>query len=413
MTLNFPKLTSYQQDAYDWFGDPYGTGKVLVLKSVRQSGKTFFIQVELAIMAFKHPKTLSIVYEPTLALARQVYKSMAKAFEEGGLIKNANGQLLEIEFTNGSSILFKSTEQVSRGLTVTGLLVLDECAYLVEDEIFSILPLISAHNAPLIIASTPFSCSGYYYEMYLRGLNGEDPLIKTFDWSKHPEVGRFLTEEKKEMYRQTMSRAKFTTEILGEFLTDGGLLFQGLNEVLINEAGDGPVVYCGIDFGTGSEKDYTVLSVIDNRGNMVELHRTNNLTPTQQVDWLCGLILDLKSRKEIKSILCEWNSIGSVYIDMMKKRLIGLPIQNWVTTNKSKQDLVTMMQVAIENGYIHLLSNPNLIAEMLHYQADINIKTKVVTYNGAKGYNDDTVIATMLAYWAYKKGMGNFSISFA
>lgn len=413
MTLNFPKLTSYQQDAYDWFGDPYGTGKVLVLKSVRQSGKTFFIQVELAIMAFKHPKTLSIVYEPTLALARQVYKSMAKAFEEGGLIKNANGQLLEIEFTNGSSILFKSTEQVSRGLTVTGLLVLDECAYLVEDEIFSILPLISAHNAPLIIASTPFSCSGYYYEMYLRGLNGEDPLIKTFDWSKHPEVGRFLTEEKKEMYRQTMSRAKFTTEILGEFLTDGGLLFQGLNEVLINEAGDGPVVYCGIDFGTGSEKDYTVLSVIDNRGNMVELHRTNNLTPTQQVDWLCGLILDLKSRKEIKSILCEWNSIGSVYIDMMKKRLIGLPIQNWITSNKSKQDLVTMMQVAIENGYIHLLSNPNLIAEMLHYQADINIKTKVVTYNGAKGYNDDTVIATMLAYWAYKKGMGNFSISFA
>lgn len=413
MTLNFPKLTSYQQDAYDWFGDPYGTGKVLVLKSVRQSGKTFFIQVELAIMAFKHPKTLSIVYEPTLALARQVYKSMAKAFEEGGLIKNANGQLLEIEFTNGSSILFKSTEQVSRGLTVTGLLVLDECAYLVEDEIFSILPLISAHNAPLIIASTPFSCSGYYYEMYLRGLNGEDPLIKTFDWSKHPEVGRFLTEEKKEMYRQTMSRAKFTTEILGEFLTDGGLLFQGLNEVLINEAGDGPVVYCGIDFGTGSEKDYTVLSVIDNRGNMVEIHRTNNLTPTQQVDWLCGLILDLKSRREIKSILCEWNSIGSVYIDMMKKRLIGLPIQNWITSNKSKQDLVTMMQVAIENGYIHLLSNPNLIAEMLHYQADINIKTKVVTYNGAKGYNDDTVIATMLAYWAYKKGMGNFSISFA
>lgn len=413
MTLNFPKLTAYQQEAYDWLGDPFESGKVLVLKSVRQSGKTFFIQVELSIMAFRHPGTLSIVYEPTLALARQVYKSMVKAFDEGELIKNANAQLLEIEFVNGSSILFKSTEQVSRGLTVTGLLILDECAYLVEDEIFSILPLISAHNSPLVIASTPFSCSGYYFEMFNRGLSGEDPLIKTFDWSKHPEVGRFLTQEKKELYRQTMSRAKYQTEILGEFLVNEGLLFQGINDVLINTPGDGNVVYCGIDFGTGSEKDYTVLSVIDNQANMVEIHRTNNLTPTQQVDWLCGLLIDLKSRKEIKTILCEWNSIGSVYIDMMKKRLPGYPIQDWLTTNKSKQELVTNLQIAIENGYIHLLSNPNLINELLHYQADINAKTKTVTYNGASGYNDDTVIATMLAYWAYKNSLGKFTISFA
>ena len=84
---------------------------------------------------------------------------------------------------------------------------------------------------------------------------------------------------------------------------------------------------------------------------------------------------------------------------------------NWVTTNKSKQDLVTAFQLAIENGYIGLLSEPNLLNELRKYQADINVKTKTVTYNGYK-CNDDMVIATMLAYWAYYKGLGKISISF-
>ena len=51
MTIEFPKLTSYQQDVFDWLADPYKTGKVAVIKSVRQSGKTFFIMVEVLKMA--------------------------------------------------------------------------------------------------------------------------------------------------------------------------------------------------------------------------------------------------------------------------------------------------------------------------------------------------------------------------
>ena len=59
-----------------------------------------------------------------------------------------------------------------------------------------------------------------------------------------------------------------------------------------------------------------------------------------------------------------------------------------------------------------MLNEPNLLNELRKYQAEINTKTKTVTYNGYKCH-DDCVIATMLAYWAYKKGMGKFSISFA
>ena len=412
MTISFPKLTSYQQDVYDWLGDPYKGGKVAVIKSVRQSGKTFFIMIEVLKMALSHTCT-SAIYEPTLNLSRNVYKSIYKALESTGLLKIANAQLLEMELTNGSTILFRSTEQMSRGLTVSGVLVLDEAAYEDDDAIYSILPLINANNAPVIIASTPFIMEGYYYDMYLKGLEGNE-LIRTFDWSKHPETSRFLTDEKKQLYKQTMSRAKYTTEVEGDFLTDGGLLFQGLENCQGEPDSNARTIYLGIDFGTGSENDYTVLSVINNRGQMVKMYRNNNLSPTQQVEWLSGLILDLADHYTIRTVLCEFNSIGSVYVDFMKKRLTGKKIQltNWVTTNKSKQDLVTNFQIALENGYVQILPDPVLLNELRKYQAEINSKTKTVSYNGMNAH-DDTVIATMLAYYAYKKNFGEFKLTMA
>lgn len=410
MDLVFPKLTSYQQEVYDWLGDSYGSGKIAVIKSVRQSGKTFLLQIELLRMAFAHRCT-SIVFEPTLPIARKVWKSITKALDGTGLIKSANAQLLEVEFTNGSEILFRSTEQMNRGYTITGFLVLDECAYLDDESIYSILPLVNAHKAPIIIASSPFVMDGYYYQMYLQGLNGNQ-VIKTFDWSHHPEISRFLSDEQKELYRQTMSRAKFTTEVEGEFLADGGLLFTGL-ENCIGVPDDSRIIYIGIDFATGSEGDYTAMAVINNSGQQVKLYRTNNLSPMEQVNWLCGLIRDLSTNYTIKTILCEENSIGKVYIDAMKKSLPrGVTLTNWTTSNKSKQDLVTTFQIALENQYVQLLNEPVQLNEIRKYQAEVNTKTKTITYNGFKS-NDDCVIALMLAYYAYKKSLGSFSISFA
>lgn len=412
MQIVLPELTTYQKEVWDWLKDPYKSGKIAVIKSVRQSGKTFFIMTEVLTMALSHTST-SAIYEPTLNLARNVYKSIYKALESTGLLKIANAQLLEIELTNGSTILFRSTEQMSRGLTVSGILVLDECAYEDDEAIYSILPLINANNAPLIIASTPFAMDGYYYNMYMKGLEGNEN-IRTFDWSKHPETSRFLTAEKKELFKQTMSRAKYTTEVEGDFLTDGGLLFQGLDECLGIPDTESRIIYIGIDFGTGADEDYTVLSVINNHGQMVKMYRTNNLSPTQQVEWLSGIILDLATHYTIRNVLCEYNSIGSVYIDFLKKKLAGrkIPLNNWTTTNKSKQDLVTYFQIALENGYVQLLKDPVLLNELKKYQAEINTKTKTISYNGYKSH-DDTVIATMLAYWAYKKNMGNFSFMLA
>ena len=126
------------------------------------------------------------------------------------------------------------------------------------------------------------------------------------------------------------------------------------------------------------------------------------------------LLKNLNLTYTIKSVLTEENSIGTVYIDFLRKNLQGteIPVKNWTTTNKSKQDLVTTLQIGLENEYITLLDEPILLNELKRYQAEVNAKTKTITYNG-KGAHDDTVIALMLAYWNYKKSLGVFDISFA
>lgn len=405
LRIVFPKLKEWQQDTYDWLADPYQTGKIAVVKSPRQRGKTALCVVELLQMALKHPGSASYVFEPTLNLARKVFKSVEKSLIPTGMLTIDNAQLLEIGLSNGSTISFRSTEQTSRGLTVTGLLVLDECAYLDEEVIYEILPLVNVHKAPILICSTPFIKEMYFFDMYELGLSDKNPLVKTFDWSKYPTTPEFLSPEQAKLYKQTMSPQKYRTEIDGEFLEDGGLLFSGLDNCILDEEAELDDLFIGIDFASGKGGDFTVLSALNSQGKQVVLERTNNLAPMAQVDWLAGIINSLSTRARIRVIQAEVNSLGVVYIDALRKQLIW-PITEWTTSNESKRRIITQLQLAFEQGKIGIMNNPVQTNELRKYEMQVNAKTKTVTFNGAGNSHDDCCVALALAYDAYLIGGG-------
>lgn len=405
LRITFPKLTEWQQETYDWLGDPFQTGKIAVIKSPRQRGKTALCVVELITMALKHAGTASYVFEPTLGLARKVYKSVEKALGSSGLLAINNSQLLEIGLNNGSTISFRSTEQTSRGLTVTGLLVLDEDAYLDEEVIYELLPLVNVHKAPILICSTPFVKEGHFFDMFELGLSGKNPLVKTFDWSKYPVTADFLSPEQDALYKQTMTPQKYRTEILGEFLENGGLLFTGFDDCVLEEPAEADEFFIGIDFASGKGGDFTVLSALNSEGKQVCLERTNNLAPMAQVDWLAGIINSLASRGRIRVIQAEVNSLGVVYIDALRKQVV-YPITEWTTSNESKRRIISQLQLAFEQKKISIMGDFTQLSEIRKYEMQINPKTKTVTYNGAGNSHDDTIIALALAYDAYIGGGG-------
>lgn len=416
-TIELPPLTSYQRDIWNFFcksnGDlDLGSGKVAVVKSTRQSGKSFLAQMLLIAVSFSKNGAISAIYEPSLGQSRVQYKAVVNAMKGSDLIKNANSSLLEIEFINGSTIYFKSTEQSSRGYTVD-FLILDEAAWLREDEIYSILPLASAKNAIILVASTPFISDGYFYTLYNQGLKPTE-FLKSFDWSKEQEIDRFLTAERKEFYKQTMSRSKYITEVLGEFLSFDGLLFRNIEACTTDEHPEvSGKLYIGVDWGSGTEADYTVLAVINDNGEQCGLYTINNQSPMQQIEWVSNIIKDLSTKATIAKLTCEANSIGAVYIDALKQKIGGkIKITEFVTTNKSKQDLVTTLQLALENKDITLMRDDEQLNQLRSYEAQINPRTKNISYNGKAGVHDDICIALMLAYFSYKQRLGTYSITF-
>ena len=416
MEIRLPALTAYQKEVHDYMADAHKNGKIAVIKSIRQSGKTFFCVCLLAETALRYPGCTSAVIEPTLSQSRNVFNTLVKAFKHTNLITQANASLLSIAFSNGSEIIFKSTEQGegNRSFTVSGVLILDEAAYLPDEGIYTILPFVNAHNAPIVVCSTPFMQEGYFYDMVKMATEKPSDKLRFFDWAKHSEIGRFLDDERKEFYRQTMSRNKYTTEVLGEFLSSDGLLFTNIEACVVDEAPQATTLYMGIDFATGGGGDYSVLSVFNERAQMVGLHYTNNLPPMQQVEWLSNLINDYGKAHKIHRIYAEENSIGKVYVDALRSRIIGARVTPFVTTNESKQEIVTEMQIALEQERVQLLRDSRLLDEMRRFEATINPKTKKISYGGHIGTHDDCVMATLIAYHAYNDShkIGNYKISF-
>lgn len=405
--LRLPKLKPWQQKGFDFLYNQKGQGKTLVVKAKRQIGKSW-----LAISLLSHYaslKTISAVVEPTLAQSRRVFKQIVKAFANTGIIESANAATLEISFINGAEILFKSAQQGDsiRGFTVTGILIIDEAAF-IEDEIIDILmPLVDANNANVVLISTPLFTSGRFYDEFI----SESPNKLVLDWNDY-DTSEFLSLQKLEEYRNKISPNKFKSEYLGQFITENGLLFSNL-ESCIGEPKKTEIIYLGIDFATGSGTDWTVISAINQNGEQVFIKRVKDMTPTQQVDWLVGIIKDCKEHYEIGKLLAEENSIGKVYNDLLKAKLrpFGVHLTDWTTTNSSKKRLVDTLQLAFDNNRIKILNNDKLLDELRKFQANINFRTNVTTYAAATG-NDDMVMALMLSYYAFRGSLGNYNISF-
>lgn len=399
MKVKYPQLKPWQKEAYDYIADSPNQGKVLVIKAKRQVGKNFLGTAVL--LNYCSMGKINAILEPSLNQCRRVFKQITKALSRSGLLASCNASTLTIEFKNGAEILFKSAGSGDnlRGDTITGILIIDEAAFIEDDIIETILPTIDANNANLMIISTPLFTSGFFYEEYIS--DGLNKLV--LDWNKY-DTSEFLSATKLEEYRRRLSPNKFKSEYLGQFITENGLLFNNLQNC-IGEASNNEKLYIGIDFATGSGSDYTSISGFNGDGEQVFIERIKDVPPTKQVEWLANIINKYNAVK----ILAEKNSIGAVYIDMLKKK-IRCPITNWVTTNKSKKDLVTTLQLALENNQITILEDEKMLDELRKYQAEVNLRTNTVSYNASVG-NDDDVIATMLGYYAYKGTLGNYNIS--
>lgn len=409
MTLTFTGYTPYQHQraVHNLMKSAYRSGNIYVVKAKRQVGKTTMAENILLEFAINHSNTLSCLVEPTLDQSRRVYKEIVKAIQGTPILKRKNDSLLEIEFANGSQILFKSAEQRDnlRGFTISGILVVDECAF-IQDEIYDVLqPTTDVYSAPILLISTPKLKQGFYYRYYQAGKEGASSNIISIDFNEY-DTSFLLSKEKLEQYRTMMPKAQFTTEYLGEFLDTDSILFTNIKNCLGVPESQWQSLFVGIDWGSGTGGDYTSLSAFNERGEMVFIEYFNDKSTIEQTGYIADRLIGYKGA--VKRIVAESNSIGTPMIELLKSSLEGKgaydlsrKVEPFTTTNQEKVRLVNQMQVALEQTNIRLLNDRGLITQLSAYEAEYNPKTNNVSYNAPQGMHDDNVISCMLGWDAY------------
>ena len=398
-----PKLEQWQQDAFDRIANQKGSSKIFTIKSGRQRGKNFLINVLLIHYALTYNDCISVLIEPTIAQCGRVFNQIKNALEHLGVIKSSNGTTLNLTFYNQSTIIFKSAEQKNalRGLTCSGILIFDEAAFIPDDIIEIVLPLANVKKCPVLYTSTPLFTDGYFYKMYMKGLD-ERTKNESFDWSlDNYDMSNYISKEQFDFYQESYSEMKFKTEILGEFIADNSNVF-GNYKKCVGIADDKEVAYAGIDWATGSGEDETVLTMMNIKGEVISIWKSKTSTPTAQISEIAKI---LNKQPNIKKILVESNSIGAVYYDMLQQKLNNKNIlDTFHTSNTSKRRIIEQLSSAFQNEEI-VIPDDKVLFKQLSCFVVKKLKNGGYTYeNFSSAVHDDYVISLALCYEALKMG---------
>lgn len=382
-----------------------------VVRSKRQTGKSVTIETILMFYAINKMNSCSIAISPTLNQSRKLFKEIKRAVQDLPVYESSNASTLEINFTNGSSILFKSGEQGDslRGNTVSGILCIDEAVFIRDEVIFECFPFVDANKAPILLTSTPKFKAGVFYDFFCKGLSGERGF-NLYDINDY-DTSALLSPERLEMYRRSMAPMVFRSEYLGEFIEAVSTVFGDVEKLCGTTLHPSNNRSMGIDWSNGAmdkggNPDETAIAIMNEHNELEHIEGFSDKDVIQTIEHIIKLIM----KYDVKKVVCETNSMGSTYINLLKreisKRSLRCQVIEFTTTNDSKRDMIERLQVECNNGTIQLIKDNKLLLEMVSYQVE-KTPTGKVTYNGSPGVHDDLVIALALSLHGLKRGSYN------
>jgi len=261
-----------------------------------------------------------------------------------------------------------------------------------------IRPALADYSGDAFFLSTPRGMN-FFRTLYTLGLGGGDYKAWHFTTGDNP----YIKLAEIEAMRATMPDRAYRQEIQAEFI-EGGVLFRNVRE-LAKPAQDpqaGHSYIIGCDWARSG--DYTVFAVLDrDEKRLVHLDRFTGIDyPTQLMR-----LTALHQRYNGAEIIAETNAMGKPMTEFASGR--SLPIQEFVTTNESKQEIIDGLVKAFEFREITILQDDVLIAELEAYEELKRTANGRPVYGAPEGMHDDCVMA--LAF-AWKAAGGNAVVLF-
>jgi hypothetical protein len=246
----------------------------------------------------------------------------------------------------------------------------------------------------VLLISTPKGKNHFYNMFNLSGLNEH---YKSFHMTSYDGLA---AKDEIDAARLTLPENVFRQEYLAEFIDGGVGVFKN---VIVNMNPSGaPRYYAGVDLGRAD--DYTVITVLNDKGQMVQCERYRHDTWANIVEHVVKIINKWNAITYI-----EVNSVGDAIYEQVRAKYKD--VYPFTTTSKTKQDGVEALQVAVQNGEFTTLDIDWLKKEFEIFTYEYSHKSRSIKYSAPVGFHDDGVMSCVIAYQAYKnlKHSGKYS----
>ena len=396
MNIQLFKPHPGQRAIIDGFAD--STHKFGVVATGRQFGKSLLAQNMMLYWLLKTSGQKGAWIAPVYNQCKKVFSEITNAAYE--IITKQNKADLTIEFVNGSTLQFLSTDNYNtiRGFSFN-YMVVDEAAFVKEEAINeAVFPTLSALGKKCLIISTPKS-KNWFYTHYLKGIDeGGDYISFRGISTDNPHISQTFIEEQ----RKSLPYEIFRQEYMAEFSEATNDVFSNLENVCNLNGWTTPQsnerYFAGIDFGM--QRDYSVLTIISELGRVAYIERINGSSYAEVAKQFTAAL----RRYKISSGYAETNGVGLPVFEMLSKE--ERKLRAFTTTNESKNQGIRTLIHDIQEGVLELPHKdffPHLYNELNAYSYKINANG-AVTFNAPNGYNDDCVMSLMFANEARTKG---------
>lgn len=365
-----------------------GPYKYYALNIGRQWGKSLLGVNQALYWFFNHPKCKIGWVSPVFRQCKKVFTDIDNAFSDKRVFKERNKTDLFLKSPCDSTIQFFSSEIYDniRGETFD-YLILDEAAWHKEEAWTEVLrATVLIRGKKVLFLTTP---RGRNWFFNIHSLGGVNPQYTSFTMTSYDNP--LVNPSEIDDARLTLPDNVFRQEYLAEFIDGGTGVFVRVD---IN---DKPEItkdlYAGIDLGRAD--DYTVLTIVNNKGQVILCERWRQKTWQFIINELFTLLNRYKP-----ATLIEINSVGDVVYDQLKRMYKNL--YTFYTGSQSKQELIEELQVAVQNNKFSILGHDWLKAEFDVFGYEYLPKSRSVRYSAPAGLHDDGVISCALAFRALK-----------
>ncbi len=369
----------------------------------RQGGKSLCAKYQAIAWALTDPNCVIWYVCPTEGQARKCFRDIWLECSKKEIIKSkiqSKGDI-HLEFNTGSKIEFKSagSEDSLRGDSVW-YMILDECAFIKQSTIEDIIiPTMGVTGKKILAISTPKG-KNYFFELWMRSFSDNSKFIKDYKSFRFTSVDNpKANKELINSFKQSIPDPIFRQEFEAEWV-DSAAVFSNITDAAIVVPGNVNTSRCymGVDIALAAKGDYTVITVVNHKGEMVHMDRFRGVEAPE----LRQRIIDTYNLYKPIQTLIEQNNQGLPILQDLRGKIPNL--EGFITTSDSKSEIINNLIAAFALKEIKIIKDKDLIAELEAFAFTFS-PTGKIKFSAPSGFHDDCVMSLAIAWHSYNKSV--------